>query len=924
MPGLQDTITTGTPNGVTMPRLGAIKEKMGLSDVRTPASSNHDIIDIRYTSVELNLKAEVLSLFHNKDGPRKLPTLLLYDERGLQLFEKITYLEEYYLTNDEIEVLQAYAAAIVEHIPSGAMVIELGSGNLRKVNLLLKALEDAAKDVDYYALDLSQRELERTLAQLPQYKHVRAHGLLGTYDDGCRWLKDPAIAARQKCILSLGSSVGNFDRSDAAAFLKTFADALNPGDTMLIGLDACSDPARVYHAYNDKLGLTHQFILNGLRHANRVLGETAFIESDWEVIGEYVYDAKGGRHQAFYSPKRDTVVRGELIRAHERIQVEQSLKYSPAEAEKLWKGAGMKEIAQWRLRDEYGLHMLTKPQALFSMTPSVYAHTALPSLADWEGLWAAWDIVTRDMLPPEEMLEKPIKLRNACIFYLGHIPTFLDIQLTKTTEVPLTEPHDYARIFERGIDPDVDNPELCHAHSEIPDEWPPVDEIREYQTRVRKRLRGLYDEGIDAIPRHVGRAIWVGFEHEAMHLETLLYMMLQSDRTRPPPLAPAPDWARLAEHAQAERVPNRWFDVPEQEVVIGIDDPESGTDPHVPYGWDNEKPARSVRVHAFQAQGRPITNEEYARYLYNKGISKIPASWTRVPMQTNGHGPSSSNGSNGHTNGNGASANSQFPEAFLRDKAVRTVYGPVPLAHALDWPVFASYDELAGCAAYMGGRIPTFEETRSLYQHVEALKKKEAEAEKTLSQTVPAVNGHLCNNGVEISPPATPHFASSAAADTDGTAPDTASPAVQAQTQGQVQTSNLFIDLDGTNTAFQHWHPMPVTGSGRGFLTGSFATTEAQQRRPAGQAEMGGVWEWTSSVLRPWDGFEAMPLYPGYTADFFDEKHNIVLGGSWATHPRIAGRKSFVNWYQRNYAYAWVGARLVRDLPQQQQQQQRE
>lgn len=57
-----------------------------------------------------------------------------------------------------------------------------------------------------------------------------------------------------------------------------------------------------------------------------------------------------------------------------------------------------------------------------------------------------------------------------------------------------------------------------------------------------------------------------------------------------------------------------------------------------------------------------------------------------------------------------------------------------------------------------------------------------------------------------------------------------------------------------------------------------------------------------------------MELYPGYTADFFDGKHNVVLGGSWATHPRIAGRKSFVNWYQRKYPYAWVGARVVRVL----------
>jgi hypothetical protein len=94
--------------------------------------------------------------------------------------------------------------------------------------------------------------------------------------------------------------------------------------------------------------------LNGLRHANRVLGENAFVENDWKVIGEYVYDAEGGRHQAFYSPRRDTTVLGELIRPHERVQVEQSLKYSAAEAEELWKRAGMAEIGQWRHREEYG------------------------------------------------------------------------------------------------------------------------------------------------------------------------------------------------------------------------------------------------------------------------------------------------------------------------------------------------------------------------------------------------------------------------------------------------------------------------------------------------------------------------------------------------------------------------------------------
>jgi len=98
----------------------------------------------------------------------------------------------------------------------------------------------------------------------------------------------------------------------------------------------------------------HRFILNGLRHANKILGETVFVEAEWRVIGEYVYDGQGGRHQAFYAPLHDTTVLGQLIRPHDRIQVEQSLKYSPAEAELLWKRAGMEEIGQWRCRDEYG------------------------------------------------------------------------------------------------------------------------------------------------------------------------------------------------------------------------------------------------------------------------------------------------------------------------------------------------------------------------------------------------------------------------------------------------------------------------------------------------------------------------------------------------------------------------------------------
>lgn len=76
------------------------------------------------------------------------------------------------------------------------------------MNVLLRALEAAKKDIDYYALDLSLKELRRTLEQVPAFRHVKCHGLHGTYDDGLDWLKMPENQSRPKCVMSLGSSIG--------------------------------------------------------------------------------------------------------------------------------------------------------------------------------------------------------------------------------------------------------------------------------------------------------------------------------------------------------------------------------------------------------------------------------------------------------------------------------------------------------------------------------------------------------------------------------------------------------------------------------------------------------------------------------------------------------------------------------------------
>jgi EasF-like predicted methyltransferase len=219
--------------------------------------------------------------------------------------------------------------------------------NLRKIRILLSALEKAQKNVEYYALDLSLIELQRTLSEVPKgtFKYVQCFGLHGTYDDGLDWLKSPEIATRPKTVVSMGSSIGNFKRHEAPNFLGSFSAVLQTGDTILIGIDACKDPEKVYHAYNDKHDITHQFILNGLVHANKLLGYEAFDLSQWIVIGEY--DKVVGRHHAFVSPIQDVVVDGVRILANERIRIEESYKYSVLDTSRLFDAAGLVEGGKW-------------------------------------------------------------------------------------------------------------------------------------------------------------------------------------------------------------------------------------------------------------------------------------------------------------------------------------------------------------------------------------------------------------------------------------------------------------------------------------------------------------------------------------------------------------------------------------------------
>ena len=224
--------------------------------------------------------------------------------------------------------------------------------NLRKTKILLQALDNIGKSVDYYALNLSPSELERALALVSPgtYTHVRCYGLLGTYDDGHAWLQRPENMISDCYIISLGSTIGSFARPDAVAFLADFADVLHRSSgrnsCMIIGVDGCKDEAKVSRAYNDACGKNAGFIANALKHANSVLGYTAFQHEHWYVQGEW--NTVSGSFDQFVIPCRDVdLFNGVSLKAGEKILVVQSYKYDAEEKAMLWRKASLTEVGRW-------------------------------------------------------------------------------------------------------------------------------------------------------------------------------------------------------------------------------------------------------------------------------------------------------------------------------------------------------------------------------------------------------------------------------------------------------------------------------------------------------------------------------------------------------------------------------------------------
>lgn len=288
-------------------------------------------------------EADVLDGLHAT--PKHIPAKYFYDAVGSDLFERITEVSEYYPTRCEMSILRRHSADIAKLIPPGAALVEFGSGSSKKARIVLSA---APRLAAYVPVDICGEMIEREAAELrvdfPQIK------ILPVTADICKPFALPAEAKGAPARIGFfpGSTIGNFEPHEAAAFLRNAASILGEGSMLIVGVDLIK-PAEVLNAaYNDAEGVTAKFNLNLLARINRELG------------GNFRLDMF--EHHAFYnrekhriemhlaSLKRQKVrVAGDTIdfRAGETIHTENSYKYSIETLGALARGVGWVPAGAW-------------------------------------------------------------------------------------------------------------------------------------------------------------------------------------------------------------------------------------------------------------------------------------------------------------------------------------------------------------------------------------------------------------------------------------------------------------------------------------------------------------------------------------------------------------------------------------------------
>ena len=277
--------------------------------------------------------------------PKRLPSWLIFDDRGSEIFTEITQLIGYHPAQCEYEIFQTHKHVVTDMLAKQAFrVIELGAGDGGKTHILLEHFIQSQLTFEYVPIDISEGAIKNLVASLESNfsrSAMSVTGLAADYFDGLREINKHRIV--RNMVLFLGSTIGNMELPAAEQFVQTLRESLNEGDYVMIGFDLMKHPKTLYAAYNDSTEVFERFNLHLLDVLNHKLGAN-FIKENFVHQGHY--NPRTHAVESYIYSTRNQVVFIEALRkefsfeAWEAMQSEHSYKYTQSEIETLAENGG--------------------------------------------------------------------------------------------------------------------------------------------------------------------------------------------------------------------------------------------------------------------------------------------------------------------------------------------------------------------------------------------------------------------------------------------------------------------------------------------------------------------------------------------------------------------------------------------------------
>lgn len=299
-------------------------------------------------------RSEILSGL--RANPKSLDPKWLYDERGSQLFQRITQLPEYYPSRTETRILRDNAASISRFCGAHCVLVEPGSGNCEKVRLLLNEMRPRV----YVPIDISADFLcDAAYALSEEFSWLRVEAVCADFNKD--WSFFDELPEGKRVVFYPGSTIGNLEPGAAVDFLRQVGTVVGESGGALIGVDLHKSSRQLNAAYNDSQGVTAAFNLNVLNRINRMFNAN--------------FDLSTFRHHAFYNSRKRRVEMhlvsereqtvsfssGSLHFARgESIHTESSYKYTVDDFSALASAAGLSLESSWIDPDQqFSVHYLT-------------------------------------------------------------------------------------------------------------------------------------------------------------------------------------------------------------------------------------------------------------------------------------------------------------------------------------------------------------------------------------------------------------------------------------------------------------------------------------------------------------------------------------------------------------------------------------